>query len=62
MKFEVRSVRTRFNAMEIITERFDNLKNLTLDNNDAFKQKTPGYPSSILKGPMFQESEKQKID
>ena len=51
-----------FNAVEIITERFDNLKNLTLDNSDAFKPKTPGFPSSILKGPMFQEPLKQTID
>jgi hypothetical protein len=39
--------------MNIIAERFDNLKELQLDNVDAFKAPAEGYPSSILKGPMF---------
>ncbi len=42
-----------FDAMNIIAERFDNLKELQLDNVDAFKAPAEGYPSSILKGPMF---------
>ena len=42
-----------FDAMNIIAERFDNLKELQLDNADAFKTSAKGYPSSILKGPMF---------
>ena len=42
-----------FDAMNIITERFDNLRELQLDNADAFKMPAEGYPSSILKGPMF---------
>ena len=43
-----------FGAMDIIAERFDNLKELQLDNVDAFQRPALGYPSSILKGPMFQ--------
>jgi hypothetical protein len=43
-----------FGAMDIIAERFDNLKELELDNVDAFETPALGYPSSILKGPMFQ--------
>ena len=43
-----------FGAMDIIAERFDNLKELQLDNVDAFETPALGYPSSILKGPMFQ--------
>ena len=42
-----------FDAMNIITERFENLRELQLDNADAFKMPAEGYPSSILKGPMF---------
>ena len=43
-----------FAAMDIIAERFANLKELELDNSDAFATPAVGYPSAILKGPMFQ--------
>ena len=44
-----------FNAKEIIGERFKNLEDLVLDNSDAFYDSRDRHPSSILKGPMFQE-------
>ncbi len=44
-----------FAAMDIIEERFANLKELQLDNSDAFATPAVGYPSAILKGPMFRE-------
>ena len=47
-----------FAAMDIIAERFANLKELELDNSDAFATPAVGYPSAILKGPMFQAGTK----
>ena len=47
-----------FAAMDIIAERFANLKELELDNSDAFATPEVGYPSAILKGPMFQAGTK----
>ena len=44
-----------FEAKAIIRERLDNLGNLILDNSDAFLTTEGRHPSSILKGPMFQE-------
>ena len=44
-----------FDAQTIISERLQNLEKLDLDNSDAFVALEGRHPSSILKGPMFQE-------
>ncbi|NJN51152.1 MAG: SDR family NAD(P)-dependent oxidoreductase [Gammaproteobacteria bacterium] len=44
-----------FDGLELVRERYQNLLNLTLDNSDAMSESRSGPPSSILKGPMFQE-------
>ena len=44
-----------FDAQTIINERLQNLEQLDLDNSDAFLALEGRHPSSILKGPMFQE-------
>ena len=44
-----------FDAQTIINERLQNLEQLDLDNSDAFVALEGRHPSSILKGPMFQE-------
>ena len=44
-----------FEASDIIRERFENLRDLELDNSDAFQERMQGHPSSILKGAMFKE-------
>ena len=37
-----------------------NLLKLELDNADAFKTQANGTPSSILKGPMFEEIKRRR--
>ena len=44
-----------FDAQTIINERLQTLEQLDLDNSDAFLALEGRHPSSILKGPMFQE-------
>ena len=44
-----------FDGLGIVRERYENLLQLTLDNSDAWREGPWGPPSSILKGPMFQE-------
>ena len=44
-----------FEAQTIISERLNNLEKMVLDNSDAFQPAEGRHPSSILKGPMFQE-------
>jgi len=45
-----------FDAQAIINERLNNLEKMVLDNSDAFQPAEGRHPSSILKGPMFQET------
>jgi NAD(P)-dependent dehydrogenase (short-subunit alcohol dehydrogenase family) len=44
-----------FDADDIIRERFDGVMTKTLDNSDAWTRGPSGQPTSILKGPLFQE-------
>jgi NAD(P)-dependent dehydrogenase (short-subunit alcohol dehydrogenase family) len=44
-----------FDGLGIVRERVENLLKLKLDNADAFDTGRSGSPTSILKGPMFQE-------
>lgn len=44
-----------FDADGIIRERLDGVMSKTLDNSDAWTHGPSGQPSSILKGPLFQE-------
>ncbi|MEM7078736.1 MAG: SDR family oxidoreductase [Pseudomonadota bacterium] len=44
-----------FDGLGIVRERLDNLLDLQLDNADAFESGPHGSPTSILKGPMFEQ-------
>lgn len=48
-----------FDADGIIRERMEGVLSLQLDNKDAFKPTAAEVPSSILKGPLFQEIERR---
>jgi NAD(P)-dependent dehydrogenase (short-subunit alcohol dehydrogenase family) len=44
-----------FDGLGIVRERMDNMLQLQLDNSDAWTSGPNAQPSSILKGPLFQE-------
>ena len=44
-----------FDGIGIVRERVENMLDLQLDNADAWTEGPSGPPSTILKGPMFQE-------
>jgi NAD(P)-dependent dehydrogenase (short-subunit alcohol dehydrogenase family) len=44
-----------FDGLSIVRERMDNLLEQKLDNSDAWSTGPNGPPSSILKGPLFEE-------
>jgi|TARA_B100000519_G_scaffold79850_1_gene69008 NAD(P)-dependent dehydrogenase (short-subunit alcohol dehydrogenase family) len=44
-----------FDGLSIVRERFENMMDLQLDNQDAWGESANGHPSAILKGPMWQE-------
>ena len=48
-----------FDSANIIAERHRNIASLNLDNADAFTESGNGHPSSILKGPLFQEAKRR---
>ena len=49
-----------FDGLGIARERLDNLLQLKLDNSDAMAAGPSGGPSSILKGPMWQEMARRR--
>jgi NAD(P)-dependent dehydrogenase (short-subunit alcohol dehydrogenase family) len=49
-----------FDGIGIVRERVENLLRQKLDNSDAWESGANGYPSAILKGPMFREMKRRR--
>lgn len=50
-----------FDGVGMITERFDNMLALKLDNSDAMQRGPSGIASATLKGPMFHELQRRAL-